>query len=182
MRALYLEYALNAIGLVPHMVLLVDFIARCLGRGLAAGARDCLFGIGALLGPLFAGHLGDRIGFCTVLRLAFIIEAVAVAVPLASTAAPTLALSSLVVGAFVPGIVNSRTRELVPGDPHRQAAAWYWCTIAFALGMATAACGFAALYTLSANGSALLLALAAAALLLALAVDLGAASRPISGI
>ncbi|MBV9587670.1 MAG: YbfB/YjiJ family MFS transporter, partial [Alphaproteobacteria bacterium] len=28
LRALYLEYALNAVGLVPHMVFLVDFIAR----------------------------------------------------------------------------------------------------------------------------------------------------------
>ncbi|MGH7053782.1 MAG: YbfB/YjiJ family MFS transporter [Stellaceae bacterium] len=181
LRALYLEYALNAVGLVPHMVFLVDFIARGLGHGLAAGARDwVLLGIGALLGPLLAGHLGDRIGFRTALRLAFVVEAIAVAIPLASTGAPALALSSLVVGAFVPGIVAiviGRTRELVPGDPHRQAAAWSWCTIAFALGMAIAAYGFAALYTLSANGGALLFALAAAALLLALAVDLGMASR-----
>src|SRR5438046_829401 len=28
LRALYLEYALNAVGLVPHMVFLVDFVAR----------------------------------------------------------------------------------------------------------------------------------------------------------
>ena len=34
LRALYVEYALNAVALVPHMVFLVDFVARGLGRGL----------------------------------------------------------------------------------------------------------------------------------------------------
>ncbi|HJU20410.1 MAG TPA: YbfB/YjiJ family MFS transporter [Stellaceae bacterium] len=179
LRALYLEYALNAVGLVPHMIFFVDFIARGLGQGLAAGARYwVLFGIGALLGPLLAGYLGDRIGFRTALRLAFVIEAVAVALPLASVGAPALVLSSLVVGASVPGIValvSGRTRELVPDDPHGQAAAWSLCTTAFALGMALAAYGFAALYAHNENSYALLFALAAAALLVALAVDLGAA-------
>jgi predicted MFS family arabinose efflux permease len=181
LRALYLEYALNAVGLVPHMIFLVDFIARGLGRGLAAGAYDwVLFGIGALLGPLSAGHLGDRIGFRAALRLAFVVEALAVALPLASVAAPALALSSFVVGAFVPGIVAivlGRTRELVPGDPDGQRAAWSMCTTAFAVGQAIAAYGFAALYARSANGDPLPFALAAAALLAALAVDLGAQRR-----
>src|SRR5581483_6542193 len=31
LRALYVEYALNAVGLVPHMVFFVDFVARGLG-------------------------------------------------------------------------------------------------------------------------------------------------------
>ena len=38
LRALYLEYALDAVGSVPHMVFLVDFIARGLGWGVAVGA------------------------------------------------------------------------------------------------------------------------------------------------
>jgi hypothetical protein len=32
LRGLYLEYGLNAFGLVPHMIFLVVFIARGLGR------------------------------------------------------------------------------------------------------------------------------------------------------
>lgn len=32
LRALYAEYALNALGLVPHMIFLVDFVARDWGR------------------------------------------------------------------------------------------------------------------------------------------------------
>jgi hypothetical protein len=35
----YVEYGLNAIGLVPHRIFLVDFVARGLGRGLVAGAQ-----------------------------------------------------------------------------------------------------------------------------------------------
>lgn len=34
--ALYVAYALNATGLVPHMVFLVDFVARGLGEGIHA--------------------------------------------------------------------------------------------------------------------------------------------------
>jgi MFS family permease len=36
--ALYIEYGLNAVGLVPHMIFLVDFVARGLAKGLASGA------------------------------------------------------------------------------------------------------------------------------------------------
>ena len=43
------EYALNAFGLVQHMVFLVDFIARGLGRGLETGGFYwTIFGLGAV--------------------------------------------------------------------------------------------------------------------------------------
>ena len=71
LRALYAEYGLNAFGLVPHMVFLVVYVAHGLGEGLAAGAQYwVLFGVGAVLGPMLAGHLADRIGFAWALRLA----------------------------------------------------------------------------------------------------------------
>src|SRR5882672_5445343 len=106
LRALYLEYALNAVGLVPHMVFLVDFIARDLGQGLHEAARYwVIFGVGALVGPLAGGHLGDRIGFRTALRLAFVAQALCVALPLVTVSGIGLAISSFIVGASVPGIV-----------------------------------------------------------------------------
>jgi hypothetical protein len=88
-----------------------------------------------------------------------------------------LALSSLVVGAFVPGVVAitlGRTRELIPHDPAMQAASWGLCTTAFAIGQAVAGYGFSYLFARSGHGYAALFLLAAAALLLALAVDLAA--------
>jgi predicted MFS family arabinose efflux permease len=176
LRALYLEYALNAVGLVPHMVFLVDFIARDLGQGLHEAARYwVIFGAGALIGPLVAGHLGDRIGFRAALRLAFVMQALCVALPLVTVAAIGLVVSSFVVGAFVPGIVAitiGRTRELIPDDPPRQAAAWGFCTTAFALGQAVAGYGFAFIFARAENAYTILFACGAAALLLALILDL----------
>jgi len=175
LRALYLEYALNAVGLVPHMVFLVDFIARDLGQGLhTAAIYWVIFGIGALLGPIAGGHAGDRIGFRTALRLAFVVQAACVALPLVTVSTVGLAVSSFVVGAFVPGsvaITLGRTRELIPDEPAAQAAAWSWCTIAFALGQAIAGYGFSFIFAAAENPYPTLFLLAAAALLVALALD-----------
>jgi predicted MFS family arabinose efflux permease len=181
LRALYVEYALNAVGLVPHMVFLVDFVARGLGRGLHAGAVDwVVFGAGALVGPLIGGRAGDRIGFRAALRLAYLVQAICVALPLVSASSAALAVSSFVMGAFVPGIVAitiGRTRELIPADAAAQAAAWGYCTTAFAIGQAVAGYGFSYIFAQSENGYPALFGLAALGLLLALAIDLAANTR-----
>ena len=63
------------------------------------------FGLGAFAGPpLVAGHVADRIGFGRALRLAFLVQAAAVALPAIAAGSSALAISSLVVGAMVPGI------------------------------------------------------------------------------
>jgi predicted MFS family arabinose efflux permease len=175
LRALYLEYALNAVGLVPHMVFLVDFVARGLGRGLENGARQwIIFGAGALVGPLIGGYLGDRIGFRATLRLALLVQMLAVGAPLVAVSDAPVAISSFVVGAFVPGIVAitiGRTRELIPDDPSAQASAWGYCTTAFAIGQAIAAGGFSYVFARTGGGYPVLFGLGAGALLLALVID-----------
>ncbi|MEE9209403.1 MAG: YbfB/YjiJ family MFS transporter, partial [Kiloniellales bacterium] len=128
LKALFVAYGLNAAGLVPHMVFLVDYIARGLDRGLAVGADYwVLFGLGAIVGPVLFGHLADRSGFRLALRLGFLVQAVAVAL-LALTASPLwMVVSSVVVGAFVPGIVPlvlGRVHELIPRDSRAQKVAW----------------------------------------------------------
>lgn len=178
LRALYLEYSLIAAGQVPHMVFLVDFIARGLGHGLASGGRYWIvFGAGALIGPLVAGHLGGRFGFRALLRAAFIWQAAAIALLLAAVSPPALAVSSFVMGASVPGVVAiviGRSHELVPHDPARQAAAWSFCTLAFALGQAISGYLYSYIFAHSADGYPVLFALGAAAMVAALAVDLAA--------
>src|SRR5436305_5421398 len=180
LRALYLEYALNAVGLVPHMVFLVDFIARDLGQGLhIAAIYWVIFGIGALLGPIAGGHAGDRIGFRTALCLAFLVQEISAALPLVTVSAVGLAVSSFIIGAFVPGCVAitiGRTRELIPDAPAAQAAAWSWCTIAFALGQAIAGYGFSFIFAGAEHPYPILFLLAATALLLALAIDIATAA------
>lgn len=81
------------------MVFIIDFVARGLGQGIAAGSRYwVLYGLGAIVGPLVTGHLGDRSGFGPSLRAAFLIEAAAVLLPTVSTAPVSLIVSSVVVG------------------------------------------------------------------------------------
>jgi predicted MFS family arabinose efflux permease len=180
LKALYVEYALNAVALVPHMVFLVDFVARGLARGIEVGSYYwVLFGLGAVTGPLITGHIADRIGFARALRLAFLVQAAAVALPAITVGPGALVLSSLVVGAMVPGVVPlvlGRVHELTPHDDQERQAGWSFATAAFALGQAAAAYGFSFLFARTGGGYAALFALGAAALLLALVIDLAAAA------
>lgn len=179
--ALYVEYALNAFGLVPHMVFLVDFVARGLSRGLATGAQDwVVFGLGALGGPVLAGLIADRIGFRMALRLAFVVQGAAVLVLAVHTDPVSLTFSSLITGAFVPGIttlVLGRLQELVPGDPGRQKTAWGLCTTAFAVGQAVGGYGLSAIFAATGGGYAVLFELGGAALVLCCAIEIVMAAR-----
>lgn len=178
LRALYVEYALNAAGLVPHMIFLVDFIARGLGQGLQAGAEYwVLFGLGATVGPLLSGHLADRTGFGPALRLAYLVQACAVVLPALGLGSLSLMISSLVVGAFTPGIVPlvlGRVHELVAHHPGEQRAAWSTATVSFAVLQAGAAYGLSFVFAHSGSYQ-LLFVIGSAALLLALTIDLVAA-------
>lgn len=178
---LYASYALNAAGLVPHMIFLVDFVARGLGQGVEAGARYwVLFGLGAMAGPVVTGRLADRIGFGRALRLALLVEAACVALPALGLGAAPLALSAVVVGAFTPGIVPlvlGRVHELLPGDPQAQKAAWTRATVGFALLQASGAYGMSWLFARAGGDYRLLFLLGAGALAAALAVDLASGAR-----
>ncbi len=158
------------------MVFLVDFVARGLGQGIAAGSQYWVFyGLGAIVGPLLTGHLADRAGFAPALRVSFLIQAVAVLLPVISTAPVSLIVSSVVMGGFTPGIVPlvlGRIHELVPHSAERQRATWGHATTSFALFQAAAAYGFSWLFARSNGDYLLLFGLGGAAVTLALAIDL----------
>jgi MFS family permease len=176
LRALYVEYALNAVGLVPHMLFLVDFVARGLGQGLDSGAQYwVLFGLGAIVGPVLSGHLADRTGFGPALRLAFFVEAVAVLLPALGTGTVGLIVSSLVIGAFTPGIVPlalGRIHELLPHDAAAQKSAWSAATTGFALLQAAGAYGLTFIFAQTRGDYRLLFVIGAAAFGLTLGIDL----------
>jgi predicted MFS family arabinose efflux permease len=177
LRALFLGYALNAVGLVPHMVFLVDYVARGLGQGIAVGSQYwVVFGLGAVAGPLLAGHLADRSGVGPALRLACRLQAGAVAIPaLGLFGSPGLVVSSALMGAFTPGIVPlvlGRVQELLAHHPALHRRAWSRATTGFAIGQAAGAYGMSFLLERSGGDYALLFGLGAAAILLALIVDL----------
>jgi predicted MFS family arabinose efflux permease len=176
LRALYGEYALNAVGLVPHMIFLVDFVARGLGKGLNAGSEYwVLFGLGAIVGPLVCGHLADRTGFRPALRVAYLLEAVAVAIPAFNLGPGWLMVSSVIVGAFTPGIVPlvlGRVNELLVHHPASQKSAWSMATTSFAVLQASAAYGMSFLFVHNGGDYKILFVIGAVAMALALAIDL----------
>ncbi|GGC80705.1 YbfB/YjiJ family MFS transporter [Chelatococcus reniformis] len=173
LAAVYAIYALSSVGLVPHMLFLVDYVARGLGRGIVVGSYHwALFGLGAMIGPLVAGGMGDRFGFRLTLRLSLLIQATGVGV-LALTPHPLALIgSSLLIGAFIPAIsvlTLGRIQEITTGAT--AANAWRVATIGFAVGQAAAAYGLS--YIFSATESyRLLYGLGAATILVAFAVDL----------
>ncbi|RED51986.1 YbfB/YjiJ family MFS transporter [Aestuariispira insulae] len=128
-------YALDAFGFVPHTVFWVDFIARGLGHGKELGGFFwMLVGLGAVFGPVLAGWSADKIGFKWAMTLAFGMKAAAVSLPLIDTSLPLLTVSSLVVGAIIPGmvaLVSGFTAVLVGPEKNRQV--WGWMTFAFAI-------------------------------------------------
>ncbi len=173
-----LEYALNAAALVPHMIFLVDFIVRGLGRDLTAGAWHwMLFGIGAIVGPLVLGPTGARLGYRLTLRVSLLLECLAIGLPALDSGPAALALSSLAVGAFVTGIVPivlGCVHELVVDEATRRLG-WSRATVAFAIGQAAAGYGFSLLFARFAAerwAYQMLFALAAAVVLVAFAIDL----------
>ena len=178
LRALYAEYALNAAGWVPHMIFLVAFIARGLGRGLAVGsAYWVLFGIGATAGPVLAGLLADRTGFGPALRIGFILEIFGVVIPALSADPSWLIVSSVIVGAFVTGtvpLVLGRIHEILAHHPSRQGPAWRTATVGFALFQALAAYGLSFLFSHDGENYPMLFVIGAAAMVLALAIDIAA--------
>jgi len=149
-RLLYAAYAAVAVGLLGAAVFLVDYVARGLGRGTAAGAVYWIvYGLGALAGPVLYGLVADRIGFGRALRLGLVLAGAA-ALSLAFAVHPAaLALSAVMLGAFTPGVVTlmiGRLHELLPGDGHAQHAAWGHSTTMFALCQALAGYAFSFLF------------------------------------
>lgn len=171
----YVVYGLVAVGLVPHMVFLVDFIARGLSRGLDVGGWYWIvFGIGALLGPVITGRLADSIGFANALRCTLVFQIVCVALPVFNTTTAALILSSLFVGGAVSGTVPlalGRTQEIVT-DPRNRKTAWSVATIVFALGQASAGYLFSYIFATTDGDYSLLFTFGSAAMGLALVVAL----------
>jgi predicted MFS family arabinose efflux permease len=181
LQALYVEYALMAIGIVPAMVFLVDFIARGLGAGAHFGSMFwVLYGVGALVGPPLYGFLVDKMGGSTTLRLMLLIQAAAMAYLFESSNQIMIGLLTLLIGTFPPGIpplVLSRMRELVPGDVPRQNVVWSRATVIFALFQALAGYACSAIFNATGGNHRLLFLTAAVALVVALIIDAGTSLR-----
>jgi predicted MFS family arabinose efflux permease len=156
-------------------VLLVDYVARGLGRGASVGAGYwVLYGLAAIAGPVICGNLGDRIGFGAAYRVGLALQGVAAAI-LAITGNPFLiGVATVILGVFTPGIVPlvlGRIHELVRHDHLEQRAAWSRATTAFALFQALGGYGYSYLFSRFHNDYALVFLCGAGALALAFVMD-----------
>lgn len=179
--AVYASYGLIALGLVPHMVFLVDFIARDLALGIIVGGRYwVLFGFGALLGPLIAGRLSDKIGFGASLRIVLLFHITSASLIAVDQSWLSLVISSLIVGSAVSGtvpLVLGQTQERVT-DPEARKVAWSIATATFAVGQAAGGYAYSYLFSRTSENFELLFMLGAVALLLALVTNSLAARPP----
>ncbi|AMR82315.1 YbfB/YjiJ family MFS transporter [Cupriavidus nantongensis] len=181
LRIICMQYAANALGLVPAMVLLVDYVARGLGQGATVGARYwVLYGVAATAGPLVSGWAGGRAGFGNAYRIALLLQAIAVGLLAISQQTAVLIVSTIILGAFTPGIVPlvlGRIQELLPHDASDQRAAWSRATASFALFQALGGYGYAWLFSRTDGNYTLIFACSAVALFLAFAMDFTAGRR-----
>ena len=175
MTAFYAQYALMAVGLVPAMVFLVDFIARGLRQGTHMGAFFwVLYGIGAIIGPPLYGLLGDRLGARQALRVVLAAQAVAVLGLYLLRTPLTLAVAAVAVGTFPSGIVPvvlARVRELEPHSVARQNATWSRATTVFAAAQAISGYAYSALFNATHGDHRLLFLFAALGIFVSLAID-----------
>ena len=178
--ALFAVYCLTALGLVPHMVFLVDYAARGLALGIGAGSALWIwFGLGAMGGPVLAGRLGDLYGFRRTLLVGTAFEVVAVATTAFTESALLLSATSLVVGAYVPAsttLVLGRLDELTKSDLTARIRLWGIGTTAFSLGQAAGAYALAYYFSQGASYPALFAA-GAASLGVAFGIDLAWGER-----
>jgi predicted MFS family arabinose efflux permease len=177
-----LQYALLAVGVVPQMVFLVDYIARDLDLGVTVGSRFYLvYGFGAFLGPVLYGAALRFASVRQVLRLAVGIQLVAIILLIMTikSGAPHLLLvaSSALAGLGMPGLVAiflARSQQIGGGDALKAGLVWGRAITAFSVGQAL--CGFATAHLIAeygeqGRGYPILFTFSAAALVLALAVD-----------
>jgi predicted MFS family arabinose efflux permease len=176
LRLTYAQFGLMAMGLVPMMVFLVDFVARDLGMGAHIGALYWIaYGVGALIGPMLYGYIADLIGPVRGIRLVLVIQAIVVGALYGSHNPLLIGALTLIIGTFPPGIVPlmlARIHELLPHDTLSQGAAWSRATTVFALLQALSGYGYSMLFNASGGNHRLLFLIGTGALVSALLLEL----------
>ena len=118
LSGLLVAHALFSLGIVPHTLYWVDYIARGLGQGIAAGgAHWSLVGVFSVLGPWLAAWLVPRFGAAMGLVIGFVALGAGIAGPALLPSLAILIASSALFGAQ-PGmssLMAVRAREL--GSP-----------------------------------------------------------------
>jgi predicted MFS family arabinose efflux permease len=144
---LLVAHACFSIGLAPHTIYWVDFIARGLGQGLDVGGYYWVgAGICAIFGPIAAIFLGRWLGTAWALVLVFAVLSIGLAAPGFTDALPILLASTIIFGAQ-PGLsalIAARVREM--GCVDAMPRLMRQMILVNGLGAAVAGLGFPALF------------------------------------
>ncbi|MCE8049821.1 YbfB/YjiJ family MFS transporter [Halomonas daqingensis] len=174
LAAIYASYGFIALGLVPHMVFLVDYIARGLSLGIVWGGRAWVFfGLGALLGPLIAGKMADSLGYGASIRCVLVIHFFSVGLLAFDHSNASLIFSSILVGSAVSGtvpLILGQIRERV-SSLEEQRVAWGFATAIFALGQAGGGYLYSYLFSLSNESYSLVFLIGSFALVLSIIMN-----------
>ena len=137
---LLIAYSLDAIGYLPHTLFWVDFLVSQLKLSVFAGGFFwAVLGVGAVIGPIIAGSLAEKLGLKKSLVFCFLLKSLGVLLPLVSTYSISLFFSSLLVGAFTPGVIaliSAYLLECTGTQLHPRL--WMLMTFCFAVSQAVA--------------------------------------------
>jgi MFS family permease len=176
LNLIYGQYALKAIGLVPMMVFLVDYVARGLHMDTHTAALFwVVYGAGATVGPVLYGFVGDRLGIGNATRLALVLQIAAAAAMILAHNPGMLVATTFVIGTFPSGTVPltlNRIRHTLRHDVAAQGAAWSRATTVFALFQALAGYAYSWIFAATGGQHRVLMLIGAIAFGLALLSDL----------
>jgi MFS family permease len=145
---LCLSYTTFAIGIAPHTIFWVDYLARGLDLGIAVGGLHwTIIGLLAAASPALVGRIAQRFGFARILVAAMAVTAFGVALPVLLRAPEWQMLSSILFGLTMPstvGLFAGRTAEI--GGRQGQRRLWWLMTMWFALVQTVAFYGMSALF------------------------------------
>ncbi len=176
---LLLSYGAYAIGMAPHSVFWVDYLARGLGLGIAmGGVHWTVLGLMAVAAPAVTGQIADRFpSYGKVLSAGLAVLGLGVLVPVVTDAPAAQFVSTILFGALFTSVVvlfASRAAEIK--GRHGQRRLWWQMTLFFSMTQAFGIYGFSELF--DATGAYLpLFAIAGALMILAAALAAPALAR-----
>ena len=136
--ATYLSYGLGSAAIAFPQLLFPDFMVRGKGFSLSDAGDLWLFtGIGAVLGALLVGALGDRFGMARCYRFCLLLFGLTLLTLTLPLGLASLMALSLLLGVFnfgqVPMVVG-RLRRIFAGNEVAARRAWGIASLTFALG------------------------------------------------
>ena len=178
-----LAYGAFAIGIAPHSVFWVDYLARGLGLGIAmGGVHWTVIGLVAVAAPALTGHVADRFpSYGAALSAGLAVLGIGILVPVVTQAPAAQFVSTILFGGLFTSVVvlfASRAAEIK--GRHGQRRLWWQMTLFFSMTQALGIYGFSELF--DATGAYLpLFAVAGALMILGGGLGVPALARVLSG-